>query len=149
MSGEPVSFDHGLRQLPGAVVIAIGADVIEIDRVRQAVSRQPRFIDRVFTPGEQAYCKKHRDPAERYAVRFAAKEAVLKALGVGLGGADFADIEIERHKSGRPSLVLTGRASDLAEELGIKKWLVTLSHADTVAQAFVAGLGEDQNMSVM
>ena len=141
MEAESVPFDHGLQQLPGLVVVAIGADVIEIDRIRQVVDRQPRFVDRVFTEGEQSYCQKHRDPAERYAVRFAAKESVLKALGVGLGGADLVDIEVERHDSGRPSLILSGRAQTLSDELGVKEWLVTLSHADTVAQAFVAGLG--------
>lgn len=123
------------------MVVAIGADVIEIDRIRTVVSRQPKFVDRVFTPNEIEYCQKHRDPAERYAVRFAAKEAVLKALGVGLGGADLTDIEVIRTASGKPELSISGRAQPLADSLGISSWLITLSHADTVAQAFVAGLG--------
>ncbi len=141
MNATSTPFDGGLRQLPGLVVVAIGADVIEIDRIRTVVSRQPKFVDRVFTPNEIEYCQKHRDPAERYAVRFAAKEAVLKALGVGLGGADLTDIEVIRTASGKPELSISGRAQPLADSLGISSWLITLSHADTVAQAFVAGLG--------
>lgn len=135
------TFDDGLQQLPGLVVVAIGADVIEIDRVRQVVTRQPSFVERVYSPAEIKYCQKHRDPAERFAVRFAAKEAVLKALGTGLGGADLSDIEVVRRSSGQPQLQLSGRAQLRSDEMGIRSWLITLSHADTVAQAFVAALG--------
>jgi len=141
LTPESAGFDDGLRELPGLVVVAIGADVIEIDRVRDVVTRQPGFVTRVYTSDEIEYCQKHRDPAERFAVRFAAKEAVLKTLGVGLGGADLTDIEVIRTASGKPELAISGRAEPLAVSLGIVKWLITLSHSDTVAQAFVAGLG--------
>ncbi len=145
MNSPSGAFDAGLQQLPGLVVVAIGADVIEVDRIRQTIHRQPNFVDRVFTVGEIEYCQNHRDPAERFAVRFAAKEAVLKALGVGLGGADLTDIEVVRTGSGKPELTIAGRAQPLADELAISDWLITLSHADTVAQAFVAGLGPQAN----
>jgi holo-[acyl-carrier protein] synthase len=126
--------------LAGHRVVAVGVDLVDIDRIRQVIERQPRFVDRVYTPGERAYCDQRRDPAERYAARFAAKEAVLKALGTGLGGADFAEIEVVRHPSGEPSLAVSGRAEARADELGIGGWLITLSHSQHLAQAFVVGL---------
>lgn len=134
--------DSGLRALPGRVVVAIGADLVDIDRMRAVIGRQPGFVERVFTAGERAYCERRSDPAERYAARFAAKEAVLKALGTGLGGADFGDIEVVRLPSGQPQLRVTGRAAAKADELGIEHWLITISHSEHLAQVFVAGLGE-------
>lgn len=131
-----------LNKLLGRVVVAIGADLCDIDRMRTTINRQPRFVERVFTLAERAYCDKRRDPAERYAARFAAKEAVLKVLGTGLGGADFADIEVIRLDSGKPELLVTGRAAAAAQELGIVSWLITMSHSEHLAQVFVAGLGE-------
>ena len=101
--------------LVGRVVVGIGADLVDIDRIRRIIDRQPRFVDRVYTEGERAYCLQRRDPAERFAARFAAKEAVLKVLGTGLGGADFTDIEVVRLDSGQPTLRITGRAAALAK----------------------------------
>ena len=121
---------------------SLGNDLVDIDRIRQTIARQPRFVERVYTPQERAYCDQRRDPAERYAARFAAKEAVLKALGTGLGGADFHDIEVVRLSSGKPELVLSGRAATAAVELGVVEWLITISHSDELAQVFVAGLGQ-------
>lgn len=128
--------------LIGKAVIAIGADLVDIDRLRVVMSRQAGFADRVFTMDERAYCDRRNDPAERYAARFAAKEAVLKVLGTGLGGADFSDIEVIRHDNGKPELRISGRAEAKATEMGIRSWLITMSHSDDVAQVFVAGLGE-------
>jgi holo-[acyl-carrier protein] synthase len=124
-------------------VVGIGTDLVDIDRMRSIINRRPRFVQRVFTEAERLYCSETRDPSERYAVRFAAKEAVLKTLGVGLGGADFADIEVIRLESGRPELRVTGRAAELAARQGISRWLITLSHSENLAQAFVMGLGEE------
>ena len=87
---------------------------------------------------------RRRDPAERFAARFAAKEAVLKALGVGLGGADFHDIEVVKLPTGAPELSITGRAAELAAAAGIKSWLITMSHSDGLTHVFVAGLGEGE-----
>lgn len=137
-----LSSDLGTTELLGKVVVAIGADLVDIDRMRDIIERQPGFARRVFTDDERAYCDKRNDPAERYAARFAAKEAVLKVLGTGLGGADFSDIEVIRLESGKPELRITGRAAAKADELGIHGWLITMSHSDHVAQVFVAGLGE-------
>ena len=142
MNDELVSVSaEALDKLRGLPVVGIGADVVDIDRIRAVVKRHPKFVDRIFTPNEILYCHKRDDPAERFAVRFAAKESVLKALGVGIGGADFTDIEVIRLPTGQPQLRLTGRAATLADEQGVKRWLITLSHAEQVAQAFVAGLG--------
>lgn len=129
------------ERLLGRVVVAIGADLVDIDRMRAVIERQPNFVDRVFTDVEREYCLRRRDPAERFAARFAAKEAVLKALGTGLGGADFGDIEVRKLDSGEPVLRITGRAAGRAAELGIDEWLITMSHSDHLAQVFVAGLG--------
>jgi holo-[acyl-carrier protein] synthase len=142
LNPEPVApLDQVPAGLLGRVVVAIGADLVDIDRMRAIVARQPRFVERVFTDIEREYCLRRSDPAERFAARFAAKEAVLKALGTGLGGADFDDIEVRRHESGQPVLHLTGRAAERAAALGIERWLLTISHSDHLAQAFVAGLG--------
>jgi holo-[acyl-carrier protein] synthase len=130
-----------LGRLVGAPVLTIGVDVVEIDRLRRITSTRPRFVERVFTDAETAYCRRAVDPAERFAARFAAKEATMKALGVGLGGVGFHDMAIAKAASGAPSLVVTGRADERAREMGIVSWIVTLSHSDTVAMAVVAGLG--------
>ncbi len=123
-------------------MISIGVDVVDIARMATIVGRQPRFVDRVFTAGEREYCERAADPAERFAARFGAKEAGLKALGVGLGGADFVDLSVGKKESGEPILLVSGRAERRASELGITSWLLTLSHSDTVACAIVVGLAE-------
>ncbi len=137
-TGDAIGAVDGLIGQP---VVAIGTDLVDIDRIRQVIERQPGFVGRVYTDGERDYCERRRDPAERYAARFAAKEAVLKALGTGLGGADFADIEVVRLDSGQPILRITGRAAERAAELGIDRWLLTITHSEHLAQAFVAALG--------
>ena len=116
-------------------MIGIGVDLVEIDRFRIALERTPGLVDRVFTEDEQAYALRKRDPTERFAVRFAAKEAVLKAMGVGIGAVRLRDIEIERAESGRPSIVLHGTAADLALERGVTDWLLTMTHTASMAEA--------------
>ncbi|MEZ5342552.1 MAG: holo-ACP synthase [Acidimicrobiales bacterium] len=132
----------------GRRVVALGIDLVEIDRMRRLVARQPGFVARVFTDREQEYANRAADPAERFAARFAAKEAVLKALGVGLGGANFRDIEVDRLASGAPTLAVTGKGAVLAAELGIASWLITLTHSDLTAGAVVAGLATDSDTLV-
>lgn len=121
-------------------MIGIGNDVVDIDRFRLALERTPTIKQRIFTVAEQNYADERRDPTERYAARFAAKEAVMKALGVGLGDIAMRDIEIVRADSGAPSIQLHGTAAALAEERGVVRWLVTLSHSETIAQAIVIAL---------
>jgi holo-[acyl-carrier protein] synthase len=121
-------------------VIGIGNDLVDIARFRRALERTPKLRERLFTEGERTYADARADPTERYAVRFAAKEAVMKALGVGLGEIQLRDIEVQRAESGAPQIVLHGTAAELAESRGVRRWLVTLSHSETVAQAIVVAL---------
>ncbi|MEZ5229253.1 MAG: holo-ACP synthase [Acidimicrobiales bacterium] len=129
-----------LEALIGRSVVSIGVDVVEIDRIRRITVSRSGFVRRVYTDDESRYALAARDPAERFAARFAAKEATMKALGVGLGGVDFRDMAVSKAPSGAPSLVVSGRAAIRANELGIGGWLLTLSHSDTIAIAVVAGL---------
>lgn len=125
---------------PGAVV-GVGVDLCDVERMRGVLARTPSFRDRVFTDAERARCEQRLDPAERYAARFAAKEAVLKAMGVGIGACTLRDIEVVSASSGAPSLALHGRAAELAAERGITCWQLSLSHTATLAQATVLALG--------
>lgn len=116
-------------------MIGIGVDLVDVDRFRAALARTPTLADRLFTSEERAYAQAANDPTERMAVRFAAKEAVMKALGVGLGAVDWHDIEVVRAPSGAPSLVLTGRAASLAAAAGVRDWKLTLTHTHLTAEA--------------
>ncbi len=108
--------------------------------MRAALARTPTMADRVFTPAERAYCDERHDPTERYAARFAAKEAVLKAMGLGLGACGWREIEVLRAESGAPSVVLHGRARELAEERGICSWRLTMTHTHRMAEAIAVAL---------
>jgi holo-[acyl-carrier protein] synthase len=121
-------------------VIGIGTDLVDLDRFRVVLARTPGLVDRLFTAAEQAYAQERTDPTERLGGRFAAKEAALKAMGVGLGAARFRDIEVVRAESGAPSLAVHGTAAARAAGLGVGGWLVTISHTDHVAQAVVVAL---------
>ncbi|MGI9600261.1 MAG: holo-ACP synthase [Acidimicrobiales bacterium] len=122
-------------------MIGIGTDLVELARFREAIERTPSLVSRLFTDAERAYADQRSDPTERYAARFAAKEAAMKALGLGLGGLDWHDVEVVRNDdTGAPSLMVTGRAAERAGELGVERWLVTLSHTETLAQAIVVAL---------
>jgi len=121
-------------------VIGIGTDLVELDRFRRAMARTPRLLDRLFSPDERAYAERRRDPTERYAVRFAAKEAVMKAMGVGLWQFPLRDIEVVRADSGEPSVLLHGRAAELARDRGVREWRLTLTHTASVAQAIAVAL---------
>ena len=126
-------------------VIGIGTDVVDVERFRASLARTPGLRTRVFTEAEQAYAEARADPTERYAVRFAAKEAVLKALGAGLGVVALADVEVVRDDdSGRPGIVLHGSALDRARVLGVERVHVSLSHSALVAQAFVVAVGSER-----
>ncbi len=119
-------------------MIGLGTDVVDVDRFRTVLERTPALRERLFTAGERAVADARRDPVPALAVRFAAKEAVMKVLGVGLGAIDWHDVEVVRERSGRPRLEVTGRAAALAAEAGITTWHLSLSHSDLVAQAVAA-----------
>jgi holo-[acyl-carrier protein] synthase len=122
-------------------VVGIGVDLCEVDRMRRSLARTPGLRRRLFTDAEQAYCEARRDPTERYAARFAAKEAVMKALGVGLGACPLREIEVVRSESGAPSLALHGDAARLAGERGVARWHLSLTHTVVVAEAMVVAIG--------
>jgi holo-[acyl-carrier protein] synthase len=121
------------------MIIGTGVDVVEIPRIRRITERQEdRFIVRVFTFLEQQYCRAHRDPAPHFAARFAAKEALFKALGTGWAkGVAWQDAEVLREGQDAPMLVLHGEALRISEAKGTKKIHLSLSHADTYAIAMV------------
>lgn len=125
------------------MILGIGNDLVDLDRFRRVLERRSGLIEKLFTAAERDYALRRSDPTERFAVRFAAKEAVLKAMGVGIGAADWHEIEVRRDEDGRPSLSLTGRAAALADQQGIRTWRLTLSHSEIVAQAVVVALGAD------
>ncbi|MGI9861880.1 holo-ACP synthase [Moorella naiadis] len=112
-----------------------GIDIVEIERLEGAIDRHPRFLSRVFTPAERAYCLARRRPGASLAARFAAKEAVMKALGFGLGCCSWQDIEIRREPGGRPQVILHGRARQLAREQGAGAITISLSHCHAYATA--------------
>ena len=121
-------------------MIGIGIDAVEVDRFRAVLARQPALAERVFTAGERSHVAQSADPVPRLAARFAAKEAVMKALGVGLGAFGFHDVEVVSAASGAPSLVLTGRAAVLADDLGVVGWRLSLTHTSRSAQAVAVAL---------
>jgi holo-[acyl-carrier protein] synthase len=121
------------------VIVGVGVDECEVDRMRAALVRTESMRSRLFTPGEQAYAGAAEEgmAAQRYAARFAAKEAVLKALGAGLGACKFVEIEVVRAESGAPSVVLHGAAADLAAAAGATRLWLSLTHTAARATAFV------------
>jgi holo-[acyl-carrier protein] synthase len=123
--------------------ICHGIDLVEVTRIADLRKRHPtRFVERCFTASEREYCLGRRREAEHLAVRFAAKEAVLKALGTGLvGGLHWTDIEVHRNADGKPEIRLYQLAAEHAARLGVRQWLVSLSHTDTMAMASVIGVG--------
>jgi holo-[acyl-carrier protein] synthase len=121
------------------MIVGLGVDISEVDRIREAIARHgERFLSRVFTPAEIAYCNRHRDSAERFAGRFAAKEAVMKALGTGwTSGVRWVDIEVVRMPTGRPTVALHGVARGIAERLGLRHASLSITHSGNTALAQV------------
>lgn len=126
-------------------IIGHGVDVVEVARIERMLAMHGRrFAERCFTDAEQAYAESgRRRRAERYAVRFAAKEAVMKVLGTGWSKeVSWREIEVRRHPSGKPEIALHGRTGELAAGLGIEAWHVSLSHTSTTAVASVIGIDQ-------
>jgi holo-[acyl-carrier protein] synthase len=121
------------------MIIGIGVDLAEVDRIERAIARHPvRLVQRVFTEREQMECSNRHRPAMYYAARFAAKEAFLKAVGLGLrGGMRWRDIGVVHAPSGKPSLEVRGRAAERMRELGAQHIHITLTHTDQHAVAVV------------
>jgi holo-[acyl-carrier protein] synthase len=121
------------------VIVGLGVDISEVNRIQEAMARHgQRFLERVFTPAEISYCNRHRDRAERFAGRFAAKEAAMKALGTGWSsGVRWVDIEVTRLPSGQPTLSLHGVARTIGEQLGMRRASLSITHSGNTAFAQV------------
>jgi holo-[acyl-carrier protein] synthase len=119
------------------MIRGIGVDAVDIERFRVALARTPSMRKRLFTPAELAYVEPKADPVPSLAARFAAREAVMKAMGLGLGAFGFQEVSVALAESGEPSLVVAGRALELAMERGVSNWSLSLTHTDVIAIAFV------------
>jgi holo-[acyl-carrier protein] synthase len=119
------------------MVRGIGVDLVRISRIREVIERwDERFLERVFTAGEIAYCRRRRDPAPHFAARFAAKEAGLKALGTGLRmGINWRELEVRREPGQEPRLHLSGRSRDVGLRRGGRRMLLALTHEGDYAIA--------------
>jgi len=123
---------HGIGGIKG-----IGIDAVDVDRFRTSLQRTPTMRTRLFTAEELAYVAPKADPVPSLAARFAAREAVMKAMGLGLGAFGFHEVWVSRAESGAPSLMITGRALELAVDRGITRWHLTITHTQLVAIAHV------------
>jgi holo-[acyl-carrier protein] synthase len=121
------------------MIVGLGLDISEIDRIEAAIKRHGApFLERLFTPAEVAYCESHKGKYERYAARFAAKEAAMKALGTGWShGVRWRDIEVTREPSGKPTLRLAGVAAQIAQRMGVKNISLSITHSGNLALAEV------------
>lgn len=128
------------------MIIGIGTDLVEIRRIEGLLERHPeRALARLFTPIEHNRCQRVKHASRSYAARFAAKEAVFKALGTGWGrGPRWTDIEVHSAESGMPTLRLSGRALELARGMGVTELHLSLTHTEEYAGAFVVMEGERQ-----
>ena len=121
------------------MIIGTGVDIVDIERIRRVAERhKDRFIPRVFTPAEQQFCNRYHDPAPHFSARFAAKEALFKALGTGWAkGVSWLDAEVQRKEQQAPVLVLHGEAEKRSAGLGVTRVHLSLSHSDQWAVAMV------------
>ena len=119
------------------MIKGIGIDAVDIERFRTSLARTPSMRERLFTAEELAYVAPKADPVPSLAARFAAREAVMKAMGLGLGAFGFHEVWVTLAESGAPSLRITGRAAELAADRGITSWHLSLTHTDLVAIAYV------------
>ena len=127
------------------MILGTGIDMVEIERIAHSIERYGgRFLARVYTPGEIAYCQRKRhNAAESFAARFAAKEAAAKALGTGIGfGVTWREIEVGREPAGRPLLLLHGRAAEIAKARGVRNASLSITHTGTASMAMVILEGE-------
>jgi len=117
------------------LIIGMGVDIAEVERIQRAIERYGEvFLRRIYTPKEREYCEQFKNKYERYAGRFAAKEAAMKALGTGWRrGVRWVDLEVVREAGGRPTLELGGEAGKIAKQLGVKNIALSITH--TAAQA--------------
>lgn len=118
-------------------IVGVGVDTVDIERFRRSLARTPTMRERLFTASELAYVAPKSDPVPSLAGRFAAREATMKALGLGLGAFGFHDVWVSRAASGVPSLEVEGTAAELAAAAGVTRWHLSITHSDLVAVAMV------------
>ncbi len=128
------------------MVLGLGTDLAEIDRVSRSIARfGDRFLERIYTAGEIDYCSRKKNSDESFAARFAAKEAAAKALGTGISrGVGWREFEVRRDPGGRPTMVLHGRAAELARAAGVESISLSLTHSRRIAMAVVIMEGYPQ-----
>ena len=121
------------------MIVGLGLDIAEVNRIEEAIARHgAAFLERLFTPAEMEYCERFKNRYERYAARFAAKEAAMKALGTGWSrGVRWRDIEVAREAGGKPTLRLAGEARAIADRLGVRHIVMTITHSGNLALAQV------------
>ena len=121
------------------MIVGTGIDITEVERIRATIERfGRRFLERVFTPQEIRYCESKANKAERYAGRFAAKEAAMKAIGTGWSrGVTWQDVEVKRAPGGRPTMAFHGRAAEFAQKLGAVQAHLSITHTEQQAMAQV------------
>ncbi|MDR2714102.1 MAG: holo-ACP synthase [Coriobacteriales bacterium] len=128
----------------GASTLAgLGVDIIEIDRMERAIERTPRIVQRIFSDEERAYAQAKAHPATHFALFFAAKEAVLKALGTGFSGMRFTDVEVVHDRHGKPLAVLHGHAQEVADNQGVVEVQLSLSYTHQVGVASAVAIKEE------
>ena len=127
-------------------VVAIGTDIVEVVRIGQMIERHGEiFLNRVYTEDEVRYCQRRKEYTQHYAGRWAAKEAVMKALGTGFSrGVGFRDIEVCTSRSGQPSIELRGTAREIAQQAGISEMLISISHCRAYATATAIAVGASE-----
>ena len=125
-------------------ICGLGVDAVDIERFRRVLARRPSMAQRLFTESEREEVSRSRDASSRLAARFAAKEAVMKALGVGIGSFDLKEVQIVRMASGAPRIVLAGRAEAVARSKGVSYLHVSLTHTELVAVASVVAVGSER-----
>ncbi len=120
------------------MILGIGTDLFEVSRMKKAMEKDPLFIESVFTKSEIQYCEPRKRKEQNYAARYAAKEAFMKALGTGWrGGMKFTEINVINDDLGKPEIFLTGKAKEIADNLGVKTIHLSMSHIKDIVNAFV------------
>ncbi len=144
VESSPNPVMRSLRRAPTVAggVLGIGADIIECERIERMLDKHgDTFRRRVYTVGEIDYCAGRKAEAQHYAGRWAAKEAVLKSLGTGWAhGIQWTDVEVVNQQGGKPNIVLSGRAKQISEQLGIREIMISISHCRSYAVAYATAI---------
>lgn len=130
------------------MIIGVGTDIIEVERVKKAIERNDKFLNKIFTPVEQAYFESRNNMMTSIAGTFAVKEAVSKVFGTGIRDFNWTDIEVRRNELGKPTVILYNGAKALADSLDITEIMVSISHCETYAVAYCIGVNQPQKGDV-